>query len=500
MSAGPTQARRPARATPRTHHRPLLRRRVAGRGPRPVGPPARADTSSAPAPVRRLAARVSLVRTVLVLTDVVAVGTAAVVVAPTGHDGVVAASALLLAVRSAARLHRSRLRLSWFDDLPRELAALVVTMGLVLAGAMALQQNLDTRIDVAGPVEVVLLATLVALTLRAAVLFAARLLRVRWAVGEPTLIVGTGSRAVELDETMRAHPEYGLRPLGHVLSEDLDLLVARERAALSARIRDAAARHRVRVVVFACHGVDDAAVLDAAIEARRDGLGVLLLPWLSELVHDHSGVERLRSIPLLRLPADPRNRLSWRLKRLGDVVVSALALALASPLLVAVALAVLVESGRPVIFRQERIGLDNLPFTVLKFRSMRPVDEREQQTRWSIAGDARVGPVGRLIRRTSLDELPQLWNILRGDMSLVGPRPERPSFVERFSAEHERYTARHRVPVGLTGLAQISGLRGDTSIADRVRHDNYYIANWSLWLDAQIVVRTARELVRRGRH
>lgn len=493
------QTRRPGRATPRAHHRPLARQPVRAAGPAGrAGSGARADSSAVPAPVRRLSARVSLVRTALVLTDVAAVGIAVLVVAPTGGSGVVAASVLLLGVRSAARLHRSRLRLSWFDDLPRELAALVVTMGLLLTGAMAVQQRLDTRIDAAGPVRIVLLATLLALVLRAAVLSAARLLRVRWAVGEPTLIVGTGSRAVELDETMRAHPEYGLRPLGHVLSEDLDLLLERERAALSARIRAATAQHRVRVVVFACHTVDDAAVLDAAIEARRDGHDVLLLPWLSELVHDHSGVERLRSIPLLRLPADPMNRLSWRLKRLADTVVSASALVLAAPLLLAVA--VLVESGRPVIFRQERIGLGNQPFTVLKFRSMRPVDEREHQTQWSIASDSRVGPVGRLIRRTSLDELPQLWNILRGDMSLVGPRPERPSFVERFATEHERYSARHRVPVGLTGLAQISGLRGDTSIADRVRHDNYYIANWSLWLDAQIVVRTARELVRRGRH
>ncbi|WP_226360248.1 sugar transferase [Pseudonocardia sp. ICBG1142] len=495
------QTRRPGSATPRTRHRLVDRRPVRAAGPAGrAGSGARADSSAAPAPVRRLSARVSLVRTALVLTDVVAVGIAVLVVAPTGGNGVVAASVLLLGVRSAARLHRSRLRLSWFDDLPRELAALVVTMGLLLAGAMAVQQRLDTRIDVAGPVRVVLLATLLALVLRAVALSAARLLRVRWAVGEPTLIVGTGSRAVELDETMRAHPEYGLRPLGHVLSEDLDLLVERERAALAARIRAATEQHRVRVVVFACHTVDDAAVLDAAIEARRDGLDVLLLPWLSELVHDHSGVERLRSIPLLRLPADPMNRLSWRLKRLADIVVSASGLVLTSPLLLAVAVAVLVESGRPVIFRQERIGLGNKPFTVLKFRSMRPVDEREQQTQWSIASDSRVGPVGRFIRRTSFDELPQLWNILRGDMSLVGPRPERPSFVERFATEHERYTARHRVPVGLTGLAQISGLRGDTSIADRVRHDNYYIANWSLWLDAQIVVRTVRELVRRGQH
>jgi lipopolysaccharide/colanic/teichoic acid biosynthesis glycosyltransferase len=111
-----------------------------------------------------------------------------------------------------------------------------------------------------------------------------------------------------------------------------------------------------------------------------------------------------------------------------------------------------------------------------------------------VQGDARVGPVGRFLRRTSLDELPQLWNIVRGDMSIVGPRPERPVFVREFSAIHELYWARHRVPAGLTGLAQVHGLRGDTSIADRSRYDNYYIANWSLWLDLKILVLTVGEL------
>jgi lipopolysaccharide/colanic/teichoic acid biosynthesis glycosyltransferase len=117
-----------------------------------------------------------------------------------------------------------------------------------------------------------------------------------------------------------------------------------------------------------------------------------------------------------------------------------------------------------------------------------------------VAGDDRVGPVGRFLRRTSLDELPQLWNILRGDMTLVGPRPERPHFVHRFSAEYDRYAHRHRVQAGLTGLAQVSGLRGDTSIADRARFDNYYIEHWSLWLDIKIIVRTFSEvLFARGR-
>jgi lipopolysaccharide/colanic/teichoic acid biosynthesis glycosyltransferase len=187
-------------------------------------------------------------------------------------------------------------------------------------------------------------------------------------------------------------------------------------------------------------------------------------------------------------------------KRGLDVLLAGAALAVLWPVLTVCALAVLVESGRPVIFRQVRVGMDDRTFQLYKLRSVRQGDVDDSQSTWSVAGDARVGPVGRFLRRSSLDELPQLWNIVRGDMSIVGPRPERPGFVREFSMIHELYWARHRVPTGLTGLAQVHGLRGDTSIADRSRYDNYYIANWSLWLDVKIVLLTVGELVwRRNR-
>jgi lipopolysaccharide/colanic/teichoic acid biosynthesis glycosyltransferase len=177
-------------------------------------------------------------------------------------------------------------------------------------------------------------------------------------------------------------------------------------------------------------------------------------------------------------------------KRALDVTVAATALLLATPVLAACAAAVRLADGPGVIFRQERVGQDGHRFTILKFRTLRPADEREAATRWTIAQDRRMSGIGRLLRRTSLDELPQLWNVLRGDMSLVGPRPERPHFVERFSKAYPGYAERHRVPVGLTGLAQISGLRGDTSIEDRTRFDNHYIDTWSLWQDVRIMLRT----------
>jgi exopolysaccharide biosynthesis polyprenyl glycosylphosphotransferase len=183
------------------------------------------------------------------------------------------------------------------------------------------------------------------------------------------------------------------------------------------------------------------------------------------------------------------------IKRGFDITVAVVALVLLSPILLTAAVAVRIEGGPGVIFRQVRVGRDGKHFEVLKFRSMRPANELESQTQWCVATDNRVGPVGRFLRQTSIDELPQLWNIFRGDMTVVGPRPERPHFVEQFSSQIDRYSYRHRVQVGLTGFAQVSGLRGDTSIADRARYDNFYIENWSLWLDIKIILRTFREVI-----
>jgi lipopolysaccharide/colanic/teichoic acid biosynthesis glycosyltransferase len=182
-------------------------------------------------------------------------------------------------------------------------------------------------------------------------------------------------------------------------------------------------------------------------------------------------------------------------KRALDVLGALVGLLLVLPALLVVALAVRMEGGPGVIFRQQRVGQHGRVFTLYKLRSLKPVAD-EGDVRWNIDHDDRLGPVGRFIRRTSLDELPQRVNVLLGDMSLVGPRPERPYFVERFSQEVPGYALRHRVPVGLTGLAVVKGLRGDTSIPERARVDNLYAETWSFWLDIAIIARTALYLVK----
>ncbi|WP_242614207.1 exopolysaccharide biosynthesis polyprenyl glycosylphosphotransferase [Actinomadura roseirufa] len=205
--------------------------------------------------------------------------------------------------------------------------------------------------------------------------------------------------------------------------------------------------------------------------------------------------EYLAGLPCARVDWPLRRPGARYAKRLLDLAVACALLVVAAPLLAACALAARLETGPGVLFRQRRVGLGGEVFVLLKFRTLKPADEREADTRWTVEGDHRMGPVGRFLRRTSLDELPQLWNVVRGDMSLVGPRPERPHFVEQFSRTCPGYMLRHRMPVGMTGWAQVHGFRGDTSIELRARLDNHYIDHWSFAVDLRILALTVRAML-----
>ena len=177
-------------------------------------------------------------------------------------------------------------------------------------------------------------------------------------------------------------------------------------------------------------------------------------------------------------------------KRLMDIVGGCLALLIASPVMLVIMIVIKATSPGPIVYSQERVGLHNKTFKMYKFRSMVVQDEKEEKKAWTVKDDPRVTPVGKFIRKTSIDELPQLINIIKGDMSLVGPRPERPFFVEKFQEEIPRYMVKHQVRPGLTGWAQVNGYRGDTSIRKRIECDLYYIENWSIGLDFKIMFLT----------
>jgi len=194
-------------------------------------------------------------------------------------------------------------------------------------------------------------------------------------------------------------------------------------------------------------------------------------------------VVNIRYVPL----AESFNR---GVKRVFDIIFSLIAVVLISPVMLATAIAIKLTSPGPVLFKQERIGLHNKPFSMYKFRSMVVQKTETEKKGWTTKDDPRVTSVGKFIRKFSIDELPQFFNILKGDMSVVGPRPERPQFVDKFKEEIPRYMVKHQVRPGLTGWAQISGYRGDTSIKRRIEHDIYYIENWSLWFDIKIIFLT----------
>ncbi|MDO4513494.1 MAG: undecaprenyl-phosphate glucose phosphotransferase [Lachnospiraceae bacterium] len=224
---------------------------------------------------------------------------------------------------------------------------------------------------------------------------------------------------------------------------------------------------------------------------EKAGVHTKFIPDYNSMIPSRPYTEDLQGLPVINIRYVPlTNTVNWLLKRLVDIVGSIFAIIISSPVMIVSAILVKLSSPGPVIFKQERIGLHNKPFKMYKFRTMELQKEASEAKAWTVRNDPRVTRVGRVLRRTSIDELPQLFNILRGDMSLVGPRPERPLFVEKFREEIPRYMVKHQVRPGLTGWAQINGYRGDTSIRKRIDYDLYYIENWTLSLDFKILFLT----------
>ena len=414
--------------------------------------------------------------------------------------GAVIFAIFVVAIFVMMGLYRSRLSMSVLDDMPRLLCGLVVASGFsalisaTLAPMLGLTHNIDAHMFWFG-----ISAYAVVILGRAVAYGGIRRLR-SLGIMHRTLIVGAGRVGSSVATVLRDHPEYGLFPIGFIDSNPL-LPVGEYRVPVvgdHASLPSVLSRYRVRSVIIAFASPREETMIDLIRNCDRMNCEIFVVPRLFEVHHVSNDMDYIWGMPLTRLRRGAHRSRSWRLKRLFDIIASAVALVVLSPLMATIALAVRIEGGPGILFKQMRIGIDGREFRVLKFRSLRPVDETESATNWNISHDDRLGPVGKVIRKTSLDELPQLFNILRGEMSVVGPRPERPHFVEQFRHLHPRYFARHRVPCGLTGWSQIHGLRGDTSISDRARLDNYYVENWSLWLDVKIILRTVSSVFTRA--
>jgi exopolysaccharide biosynthesis polyprenyl glycosylphosphotransferase len=394
--------------------------------------------------------------------------------------------------------YRARLHLSVLDELPGLLTWLLTCAALV-ATVSALRHDQEAVTHFLSNAAIAVCLVITGRTVTTWLINWSR--RHRLSV-HPTVVIGGGPLAAELVRILHRYPRYGLVVVGHV--EDGSQTAAARRTPRLGRSTDLdriVAETGANVLLVADGDLAERTLLDAVRTPNCVRCDLLIVPRLHHF-HTQTGMaDHIGSIPIMRIQQPNLTGLARVAKRAFDLVVGGLALFVVVPVVAACALAVRIDGGPGVIFRQTRVGRDGELFDLFKLRTVRPSPEGDDPaTEWSVTDADRVSALGRFLRRSSLDELPQLWNVLRGDMTLVGPRPERPHFVQQFSARYDRYGYRHRVQVGLTGLAQVSGLRGDTSIADRARHDNYYIENWSLWLDTKIIIRTFVEVfLARGR-
>jgi Undecaprenyl-phosphate glucose phosphotransferase len=304
------------------------------------------------------------------------------------------------------------------------------------------------------------------------------------------LVVGAGRLGRAVVEKLVEHPEAGLRAAGFVdddarkRGETIHGVPVIGTTAEAARIVE---ERRIDTVFLALPLEAHRAMLSVLKDVGKTVADVRVVPDLLQHITFRAAVEDLDGLPVVHLTQTPLTGWMSLTKRSLDIAISLAALVLFSPLFGIIALAIRLEDGGPVFYGQTRMGLDGRPFEIRKFRSMRVGAEDGSGPVWAGPEDARCTRVGRVLRRTSLDELPQLRNVLRGEMSLVGPRPERPEFVREFKEKYPQYMVRHRVRAGMTGWAQVHGWRGNTSLSKRIEYDLYYIENWSLSLDLKIL-------------
>jgi exopolysaccharide biosynthesis polyprenyl glycosylphosphotransferase len=409
-------------------------------------------------------------------------------------------------------LYRTRLRALVLDGLIPVISAVSVaamsvsTLGLLMNGHAP-----------GGPIVVRgwLFALLAVGIGRAVLAGAQRWARGRRMVGKHVLIVGAGLVGSQVARRLEKHPEYGLSPVGFIDDDPRTVAeVGGRDVPVLGTVEDLdeiVQETNVRKLIVAFSSVADARVSRLIRHCQELGIDVSVVPRMFDAMNDRAWYDTVGGTPLLTFSAVDPQGWQFAVKHAFDWVLAFVLLLVLFPVLVCAALAVRLSSPGPALFRQRRVGRDGRIFDLLKLRSMRIDSDLGSRAGGEdghgrsgvefllggdtapggVEGDDRRTAVGRFLRRTSIDELPQLLNVLRGEMSIVGPRPERPEFVELFEHDIVRYGDRHRVKSGITGWAQVHGLRGQTSLAERVEWDNYYIAHWSLGLDLKILLLTA---------
>ena len=291
------------------------------------------------------------------------------------------------------------------------------------------------------------------------------------------LMIGESQMAEQYMNRLRENPKWGYQVFAHLKDEE--------------KLERILEGNELDEVVIALRAEDYGKLERIVDVCEKAGVHTKMIPDFGNVISTRPYIEDVQGIPVIHVRRVPLNIMRNRVaKRAVDLIGATVAIILFSPVMLLTVLVVALTEEGSVIYRQERVGLHNQVFYMYKFRSMIMQDEEKEKAEWSTRNDPRITPVGKLIRRTSIDELPQLVNVLKGEMSLVGPRPDRPQFVQKFRDEIPRYMVKHQVRPGMTGWAQINGYRGDTSIEKRIEYDLYYIENWTMVFDMKILILT----------
>lgn len=291
------------------------------------------------------------------------------------------------------------------------------------------------------------------------------------------LMIGESQMAEQYMDRLRENPKWGYQVFAHLKDEE--------------KLERILEGNELDEVVIALRAEDYGKLERIVDVCEKAGVHTKMIPDFGNVISTRPYIEDVQGIPVIHVRRVPLNIMRNRVaKRVVDLIGATVAIILFSPVMLLTVLVLALTEEGSVIYRQERVGLHNQVFYMYKFRSMIMQDEEKEKAEWSTRNDPRITPVGKLIRRTSIDELPQLFNVLKGEMSLVGPRPERPQFVQKFRDEIPRYMVKHQVRPGMTGWAQINGYRGNTSIEKRIEYDLYYIENWTMVFDMKILILT----------
>jgi exopolysaccharide biosynthesis polyprenyl glycosylphosphotransferase len=311
------------------------------------------------------------------------------------------------------------------------------------------------------------------------------------------LIVGTGSVAGKIFQSLTAHLSLGYEAFGYCSLQDTSEDAMKHIPYLGpvASVPELIKTHHIDVVLIAFNEEEHSLLHDLVRDCQGLNVEMMMVPDILELMTSQVQIKHIEGIPFLGIKSPTLSTWNFIIKRTFDLIFASWILLLASPIILLIAILIKLGSKGPVFYVQERVGLDGEVFKVMKFRSMHTDAEQLSGPVWSQKDDPRTTQLGRFLRRFSLDELPQLINVLKGDMSVVGPRPERPHFVEKFKNQVPRYLERHRAKTGMTGWAQVNGLRGNASIAERTKYDIYYVEHWSLVFDLKIILKTVHAVL-----